>query len=416
MSARLNVAVVGGGIAGIAAAHRLSAEHSVTLFEASESLGGHAHAITFDLDNRSVTVDTAFLIFNTGTYPFFCSFLRELGVVDRMIPAEMSSCFFSDDVAYSLGLPKTVIKAHSLDFLRLKFLSIFFDLWRFRRRAAKDVRNPSVLREISIGKYLRSYGTSFCENFALPLMAAIWSVPSEDVEEHPAASILNYFANHSLLSGRSKRLWQTFDGSSQVYLDAFMQKFSGRICTNSPITKIVRDPHQCTLAGAEGHIGSFDRVVLATHADTSLALLDSPTESERRLLGLWKYRNQKAILHTDANVLHRDPDYWSSWNMRRIGKKYYISYYLNRLQRLDAHIPVILSLGEQSIAETAVIEKFEYRHPIFDEASVSAQPTLPCLNRGISAFCGSYFGYGFHEDAYRSGLAAAESLCERVKN
>lgn len=410
MSLQLNIAVVGGGIAGIAAAHRLAAKHSVTLFEASPVLGGHAHSHSFDLDGRQLTVDTAFLIFNTRTYPLFCAFLHEIGVDRHVLQAEMSSCFSSDEISYTLGLPDSLIRTHPCQFFNLNFLSIFFDLWRFRKQAAQDCELLSALKNRTIGDYLRPYGNSFRENFAFPLMAAIWSLPLEDVERHPASSILSYFSNHSLLHGKSDRLWQTLYGSSKVYIDAFLSKFSGKIVLNCPIQKVQRAPRQCVLNSADGDYGPFDRVVIATHADTALSLLDSPSDGERKLLSVWKYREQVASLHSDARVLHPNPNFWASWNMRRSENEYRISYYLNRLQRLPVRTPVILSLGEQNVDESLVISKHKYRHPVFDHASVKSQRLLPALNEGITSFCGSYFGFGFHEDAFRSGVAAAELL------
>lgn len=410
MPSQLKVAVVGGGIAGIAAAHRLSAEHAVTLFEASDALGGHAHAETITVENKHVTVDSAFLIFNTRTYPLFCSFLNEIGVSENIASAEMSSCFYSKDFSYSLGLPKSAIKVSPLQFLRPSFLSIFVDLWRFRRRAARDHKKLSSLKQQSIGAYLSRYGAPFREEFAYPLMAAIWSLPVEEVEKHPAGSILSYFANHSLLEGKSDRQWQTFMGSSKTYVDEFIKRFRGEIRLSSPVEKISRTLDQCCLKSMHEELGIFDRVVIATHADVALSLLDCPTESEKNLLGPWTYRSQKATLHQDASVLHSDSKYWASWNMQRKNKDYKISYYLNRLQKLPVETPVILSLGEQPIDRNLIFAEFNYRHPIFEKNSVSAQSFLPHLNRGITAFCGSYFGFGFHEDAFRSGVDAANSF------
>jgi predicted NAD/FAD-binding protein len=409
----LKVAVVGGGIAGIAAAHKLSEKHDVTLFEASETLGGHAHSETIRVENRLLTVDTAFLIFNMRTYPLFCAFLEELGVAEKIMPAEMSSCFYSDDLCYSLGLPQQPLKASLGHFFRLDFLSIFIDLLRFRRRAASDYKNlsdRSALWECSVSDYLSRYGEPFCRNFAYPLMAAIWSLPVADVENHPVASILNYFGNHSLLEGKSDRKWNTFVGSSQIYLDAFTKSFRGKIRLANTVKRIIRTAEHCQLIGEMDDVALYDRVVIATHADTALALLDSPTDAEKNALSVWKYRCQPVTLHRDASVLHRNRKYWASWNMLRINNEYRISYYLNRLQNLPVETPVILSLGEQGINQGLIYSSFRYHHPVFDQRSVASQRLLNGLNNGKTAFCGSYFGHGFHEDAFKSGVEAAASI------
>lgn len=412
MSNQLKIAIIGGGIAGIAAAHKLSPKHAVTLFEATESLGGHAHAETILVDGAEINVDTAFLIFNSRTYPLFSLFVKELGLSDQITSAEMSSCFDSAKISYSLGLPDSAVRASIRQFTRPQFIQLFFDLWKFRKYAAKDYKDLERLQGLSIGVYLKSYSSAFREHFALPLMAAIWSLPVEDLEQHPAANVIRYFGNHSLLEGRSDRLWQTFIGSSRIYIDEFARRFKGEIKLGTPIKKIVRDSNRAVLQGLQNDLGSFDRVIIATHADTALSLLELPSLLENQLLGSWKYRSQTVTLHHDPKVLHRDTSYWGSWNMMTSHAGYHISYYLNRLQKLPVKTPVILSLGDQPIDADLVRAKFTYRHPVFSADSVSTQPLLPNLNKGITAFCGSYFGYGFHEDALRSGLEAASSVID----
>ncbi|MEI8024763.1 MAG: FAD-dependent oxidoreductase [Pseudomonadota bacterium] len=416
MSNQLRIAIVGGGISGIAAAHKLSERYSVTLFEASDSLGGHAHAETILVDGNEINVDTAFLIFNSRTYPLFSSFVEELGLSGLITSAEMSSCFDSKKISYSLGLPNQTIRTSFRQFTKPQFIRLFFDLWRFRKNAAKDYKDLERIEGLSIGMYLKNYSITFREHFALPLMTAIWSLPVEDVEHHPAANVIRYFGNHSLLEGSSDRLWQTFLGSSRVYIDEFKRQFRGKVRLGTPIKKIVRSSMDAVLHGFQEDLGRFDRVILATHADTALSLLEMPSLLEERLLGAWKYRSQAVTLHHDSNVLHKDPKYWGSWNMNGSMDGYRISYYLNRLQKLPVRTPVILSLGDQTIDPRLVRAKFTYRHPVFSAESVSTQPLLPHLNTGITAFCGSYFGYGFHEDGLRSGLEAAKSLMDDTSN
>lgn len=411
MSPRLSVAVVGGGAAGIAAAHTLARTCEVTLFERGEALGGHARSVT--VGDR--TVDTGVLIFNDATYPTFLSFLEELGVRDQVVPAEMSVCFSNVDrgVHFSIGQRDRRVLAPWSYALRPSILRMLVDLVRLRRRARRDQQDRERVRGVPLGRYLADYSSALRENLLYPLTAAIWSLPQEHLERYPVATLLDYFDNHDLLAGRGDRRWCTFRNSSKVYLDAFQRAFTGELHLATAVRAVSRVEDGVAL---ETHSGAerFDRVVLATHADVSLRLLAAPTAEEAALLGSWRYSTSQAVLHEDPSVLHPDRRYWSSWNVSRRDGHYHISYLLDRVHGFQSETPFILSLGDQRIDPGAVHSAVTYQHPIFDQTAVATQAHLPRLNRDGIAFCGSYHGYGFHEDAFASGVRAARAVVERA--
>jgi len=409
------IAVVGGGIAGISAALLLSSAHEVTLFEASDSLGGHAHAEKLVNENGDeFSIDTAFLIFNDRTYPCFMQMLRHLGVEDCAIPAEMSSCFSDhlNGLHYSLGQGVYPVFKRPWDYLRPGIARIALDFLRFRKKALNDLRKGHDLSNQSARQYLSGFSNEFFESFVLPLTSAIWSLPTDKMEEFPILPLLRYFDNHRLLEGKSERRWKTFFGSSSVYVNAAKARLSGRYQLKARIQAVRRLKDGVALVSPSG-TEVFDQVVIATHADTALSLLESPNSTEASLLGAWHYQDNPVTLHRDPSVLHADPVLWSSWNMtREKSRNYRVSYYLNRLQKLPSKRPVILTLGNcESIDPGAVYRRFNYRHPIFDSKALALQGALSSLN-GLDRiyYTGSYFGNGFHEDAVHASMKVAQAF------
>lgn len=408
-SPRLRVAIVGGGVAGITAAHVLQRAHDVTIFEASNELGGHAHAVTVDDGMGGViAVDTAFLIYNELHYPSFVQLIEDLGVAQQTRPAEMSASFVDDDKDFHYALARGVdsLFFQRRNVLRWRFYRIFVELFAFRRRALRDMTEGQIAENVTLREYLIPYSSLFRDNLVVPLASAIWSLPGDAILAYPARQILRFFQNHRLLEDRSGEAWRTFVGSSRVYVDAFTRRFAGRIERSTPVREVRRDDrgaHLVTQAGSE----TFDRVVLATHADVSLSLLAEPTVAEKAALAPWSYHPNTVILHTDARVLHRDRRLWASWNVVKRGGRQRVTYHLNRVQKLRSSIDYFLTLGEADIDPAQEVARFAYRHPVFDAASVASQARLAELDgsRG-TYFCGSYAGHGFHEDAVVSALRA----------
>ena len=416
---RLRVAVVGGGVAGITAAHDLDGAHDVTLFEASPALGGHAHAVDVD-DGQGGTlaVDTAFLIYNELHYPRFVELIRELGVESQTQPAEMSASFIDDDRSfyYALGRGIDALFYQRRNAVSGRFYRLFAELFAFRRRAYRDIARGDIPESVTLRDYLRPYSDLFRDNFVVPLASAIWSLPDTVVLAYPARQILHFFMNHRLLRGQSGDAWRTFCGSSRAYVRAFEQRYRGRLALGTAVRQVRRDDGRAQLSTSCG-LETFDRIVLATHADVSLRLLADATTRERSLLGPWTYHPNTVVLHRDARVLHADRRLWASWNVVRRAGRQRVSYHLNRVQGLRSRLDYFLTLGDGDLDPALEVARFAYRHPVFDAASVATQPQLTTLNgeRG-TFFCGSYHGHGFHEDAVASARRAGAALRAQARD
>jgi predicted NAD/FAD-binding protein len=413
----VKIAVIGGGAAGIAAAHRSAARgHDVTLFESASTLGGHAHTVEVDDPSGPIAVDTAFLVYNALHYPRFVSFVRELGVEAQTCPAEMSASFVDDDDDFRYALLRGAggLFCQPRNLVRRSFYRLFADLVRFRARAHRDVTSGAIRGDVTLDEYLAPYSPALREHFVVPLAAAIWSLPDEHVLRYPARAILAFFENHGLLAGTSGDAWRTFRGGSRVYVDAFAKRFRGTVHLGARVSRVARSGDG-VLVSTPGGAQRFDAAVMATHADTALALVDRPTSREAAILGAFRYHPTTVTLHEDASVLHPDKRLRASWNTVRRRGKLRITYVLNRVQPLATKRELLLTLGDVELDPARVLAAFSYRHPIFDAAAVGAQAALPSLDGGRVSFCGSYAGHGFHEDAVVAAERVVAALPDRFE-
>jgi predicted NAD/FAD-binding protein len=399
--------VIGGGAAGITAAHLLQKKYAVTIFESSLRLGGHASAV----ENQSVLLDTAFLIFNEFTYPQFMRLIDELDVRSSIQSCEMSASFtnIGKNLHYALLKGMNEIFYQRKNLFNPAFYRLFLELILFRSRAYKDL-TENRLGSQTLGQYVERYSSSFREDLVLPLTMAIWSIPAERVWDYPARSILQFFLNHRLLKGSSGNGWRSFRGSSRSYVSAFEKSFRGKVQVGENVTGLSRSERKVSVRTSKGQ-SVFDYLVIATHADDALSLLEDPSQRERTLLGDWTYFENQVVLHTDPNVMPKSPKLWSSWNIKQDGDQRSVTYHLNRVQKLDSGQDYFLTLGHCLAEKNSVIRTLNYRHPIYNHKSVETQSQLNALN-GVnrSYYCGSYFGHGFHEDAVSSAVSAASLL------
>ena len=414
----LNVAVVGGGVAGIAAAYALHRRHWVVLIDQNDYIGGHTHTIAIpDGPDAGTPVDTGFIVFNDRTYPVLNRFFHELGVAAQK--SDMSFSYF-DEVSgfqYATCNPDTLF-AQRRNLLDPSFWAMLVEIIRFNRQVTRLFTNGQ-LDNLTLGRFLQRYRYSnrFRHQYLFPMVAAIWSAPDLMVDRFPMLTFARFFHNHGLLTVMHHPQWYVVKGGSHTYVKRFTAQFTGRIVTGRPIRSIHRGPKGVMLLGAAGERQAFDRVIVATHADEALALLEDPTHAERRLLGAWRYSSNETYLHRDMAWMPTHPRAWASWNFirrRRAGERspVTLTYYMNRLQRLDTRYPWLVTLNPfRPMAPDKTIAHMTYTHPVFDQESLATQSHLPDLN-GVrhTCFCGSYFGYGFHEDAARSGFQAATAL------
>jgi predicted NAD/FAD-binding protein len=424
--ARRKIAVIGSGVSGITAGYVLSHTDYVTIFEADGRLGGHADThLVAPPSGPPVAVDTGFIVYNEHTYPLLTRLFAELGVPTQ--PAEMSmsvrcaGCGLQYAGHRGLG-GLTPGLAHRG---RARYLHMLTEIPRFHRAARRLLAEPeeaepeeSATRDQTLGEFLRArrFGAYFTAHFALPLVAAVWSCPPGTALRYPARYLFAFLANHGMLAVRGAPPWRTVTGGSRAYVDKATKRVHD-LRLSTPVRAVRRYPDGVDLTDAAGETSRFDAVVIATHPDQALRLLDAPTPAERDVLGAFAYIPNPALLHTDATLLPSHPGVRASWNYELGGCRPgdgpppRISYDMNRLQSLPVAQDYIVTLGgEKRVDPGLVIDRMDYAHPAYTPASVAAQRRLPGLNTGVTAFAGAYHGWGFHEDGCRSGAQAAAAL------
>ncbi len=412
------IAVVGGGVSGIVAAHLLQQRHRVTLFEQKDYLGGHTRTIEIKAGpDVGLAVDTGFIVLNDATYPLFRKFLARLGIEARV--SEMSFGFqcHRTGLVYA-GTDLNGLFAQRRNLFSPAFFAFLLEIVKFSKQARKDLARGDIA-QITLGEYLArgGYSSSFVDNYLVPMAAAIWSTPAMQIHDFPAGPFLHFFRNHGLLSLRNRPQWRTVVGGSHAYVKAFARGFKGEVHLDRPVCRIIRGPGRVQLSLADGSSQDFDQVVIATHADQALRLLQDPSDLEQRLLSPWRYQRNRTILHTDSSILPTRKHAWAAWNFTREAaatedRPVYVTYYMNRLQGLKAHNAYCVTLNRHaSFRPEAVIAEMDYYHPLYTFDSMATQSKLPQLNGCQQTyFCGSYFGYGFHEDAVRSAVGVAKAF------
>lgn len=415
---RRRIAVVGGGVAGTGAAWLLARRHDVTLLEAEPRIGGHTHTVTCELPEGPVPVDTGFIVYNEPNYPQVTALFDHLRVPTQ--PSEMSFAFAATDLdlEYS-GSGLGGLFAQRRNLLRPGFWRMVRDILHFNGEAGRrltlglpaDLALGELLDELGLGAAFRRY-------YLLPMSAAIWSCPQDVMLRFPAQSFLRFFHNHGLIQLRDRPQWRTVSGGGRQYLERLRAGIQ-RVVTSTPVRRVVRgdDREGVVLLGDQGELGRFDDVVIAAHADEALAMLDRPSVLERSLLGAFGYQGNDAWLHTDARLMPRRRPVWSSWNhvTRRAtdgSRPVSVTYWMNRLQNLPTATDLFVTLNPlHEPAPETLVRRQHYAHPVFDRAAMRAQRLLPMIQgRDRVWYCGSYHGYGFHEDAFASAVGIAERL------
>jgi predicted NAD/FAD-binding protein len=416
------VAVIGGGVSGLTAGYLLARANEVTVFEADDRLGGHAHTHHVAApDGTELAVDSGFIVCNEQTYPLLTKLFEELGVTTQEAEMSMSVRCAGCGLEYAghrglSGLLAGIRRG------RRRYVRMLGEILRFHREASRLIAggHPARAADLTLGQFLAEGGYSryFTAHFALPFVSAVWSCPPGTALDYPAGYLFPFLANHGLLSVTGSPRWRTVTGGSQTYVDLIAKQLTA-IHTGAPVRSVSRHPGGAEITTAAGRPQRFDAVVIATHPDQALRLLADPTAAERRVLGAFRYTRNAAVLHTDASVLPASPRARASWNYHlsscdAAAAQVRVSYDMNRLQRLPAGRDYLVTLNAaEGIDRRRVLAEMDYAHPAYTRASVAAQQALPGLNDGVTGYAGAYHGWGFHEDGCRSGVAAAASLGSR---
>ena len=400
----MKLAVVGSGISGLSAAYHFSKNHKVDLFEQDDHFGGHS--LTYDIkeEDKVVPVDLGFIVFNEQTYPNLISFFRELDV-----PFEKSNMSFSvsvkdSNVEYG-GSGLNAIFANKKNLLNLKFLKMINEIISFYKKAPSLLNHN--LNEDTLGNYLEKSKLSkyFIEYHIIPMVAAIWSMPFKKAKDMPLKLFLNFFINHGLFKLKNRPQWYTVTNRSRAYVNKVLEKISGEVFKNYKVSKILRSENNVRISIGNEYL-DYDHVILASHADQSLKILEEPTSEEDKILKRFSYVSNKAYLHIDENLMPLRKSAWSSWNSITKDNRTCITYWLNKLQNLKTSKNYFLTLNPvEQINNNKILKKIDFTHPYFNKENVKLQKDLHKLQgKKRTWFCGSYFGYGFHEDGLKSSI------------
>lgn len=420
---RLSIAVVGSGISGLAAAWLLSKHHDVVLIEAEDRLGGHTNTVRVPVADAGgkgdIAVDTGFICFNHITYPNLVTLFEHLDVPVHETRMSFSASLASGGYEYSGGTYQGLV-AQPSNLFRKSHWQMIADILRFFREA------PAALEALdettTIAQYLRDnrYSRPFIDRHLLPIAAAIWSGTPDSMLDYPARAFIRFFQNHGLLQVDGRPKWGTVDGGASRYIDAMLGSSGIEVQTGAPVAKIVRRADGVVLHFGKNLARLFDQVVIATHADQALAMLEKPSTRERALLGAFRYSRNRAVLHKDRSLMPKRRLAWASWNYldfrdslnRPVGDDLCLTYWMNSLQNLPTGEQIFVTLNPPEDRQIEQVSgEYDYTHPIFDTKALTAQQDLWSL-QGVNRtwFCGAHFGAGFHEDGLQAGLAVAEQL------
>ncbi|NNN29685.1 FAD-dependent oxidoreductase [Streptomyces sp. S3(2020)] len=413
---RRHTAVIGSGVAGLTAAHVLARAHHVTLYEADERLGGHAHTHELESHGRTHHVDSGFIVHNRRTYPNLLRLFDELGVTTQESEMSMSVRCEGCGLEYAGARGPSGLLARPRNALRGAYLRMLTEVPAFHRAARRLLGRPGE-QALTLGEFLDREGFTpyFRTHFMTPVVSAVWSCDADTAQRYPAAYLFRFLEHHGMLSVGGSPTWRTVTGGSHSYVERVAARLDS-VCLGTRVRVLRRHPDGVSVTTDDGTTRSYDSVVVATHPDQALRLLADATPEEKEVLGAFRYTRNTTLLHTDTSLLPRARGARASWNYLMPSctagaDRVRVSYDMNRLQRLDAADTFVVTLGgEDRVDPERVRARMVYEHPVYTPESVAAQRRLPELGTSVTAFAGAYHGWGFHEDGCRSGVTAAATL------
>jgi len=412
----MKTAIIGTGIAGMGCGHFLHQQDDLTIYEQNDYIGGHTNTVTVDADGKPVYIDTGFMVFNFKTYPNLCKLFAELDAPVKQTDMSFSVQHLPSGLEYS-GSSLNHLFAQRKNIFNPRYIKMLMQIGRFNKESVKILDNPKYAN-YSIGQYIKEFGYSddMLWKYLVPMSSAVWSAPMEQMLDFPAVTLIRFFQNHGFLGLDTQHQWYTLENGSQSYRELLIKPFKDKIHINRKAVKVSRENGKVVIKASDGSTEIFDRVIIATHGDQALAIIDKPTWEEQRLLSPFKYQYNKAVLHTDENAMPQTKLAWSSWNYRikMQGGQLQPStiYWMNSLQGVSDKRNYFVSINpHDDLDEKKILLEIDYEHPLFDVPAINAQAQLQTLNQdGPIYFCGSYFKYGFHEDAFASAVNLSSQL------
>jgi len=413
----MKIAVIGSGISGLSAAHFLSKKYKVDLFEKDDHFGGHSYTIDVSSKNfnETTSLDLGFIVFNKLNYPNLVNLFEKIQVNYEKSNMSFSVSVKNSNIEYSgSGLKGLFINKYNI--FNPRFIKMIKEIFSFYKMA--ENMNKEDFKNQTLGEFLKSKKMSdyFIKFHIIPMVSAIWSTPTDLAYEMPMPLFINFFQNHGLFKIKNRPQWYTVTGRSRTYVKKILETINGEYFKNYKIRNVLRNENRIKLYyGSSNEYFEYDKVVFAVHADEILKLIKDPTENEKKILKNFQYKKNIAYLHSDERLMPKRRNAWSSWNAildKNDIKKNCVTYWLNKLQNLKTKENYFLTLNPFiSIKEDKIIKRVEFTHPFYNMKTINAQKYLSEL-QGInnSYFCGSYFGYGFHEDGINSGIKIANKL------
>ncbi len=416
----MKIAVVGSGISGLSAAYYLSKKHNVDLFEREDHFGGHSHTIDIQYEKKNeskISVDIGFIVFNHLNYPNLINFFKE-----NKIQIEKSNMSFSVSVKDSnieyCGKGFNGIFSNRLNLLNPKFIKMFIEILSFYKKSDRFKNSED---NKTLGEYIEEQKLSkhFINYHILPMVSAIWSTETRKAKQMPLSFFLKFFQNHGLFKIKDRPQWYTVCNRSRAYVKKVLDNISGEYYKNYPINKITRNINGVKIYyGEKNEFFDYDKVVLATHADEAISIIENPTEAEKKILSNFKYTKSLAIIHSDEKFMPNNKKAWSAWNSKLDSNNLEnnsVTYWLNLLQNLNINKNIFLTLNPfLDVPEDKIYKKINFTHPHYNKEALLNQKQLYTLqNKKNILYCGSYFGYGFHEDGIKSSIEMIQFLNDK---
>ena len=410
----MKIAIIGSGISGLTASYLLNRKHDITLFEKNDYIGGHTHTHEIENDNKTWNVDSGFIVYNERTYPNFIKLLNMLDVERQLTRMGFSVKSPNKNLEYA-GHSLNALFAQRSNLFRPSFIRILGGMKRFNKEARRDL--PSLNKEMTLGEYLfkNNFSEEFIDNYIIPIGAAIWSTKPSNMLNIPAIFFIRFFENHGFLQILDRPKWWVIKGGSKQYVKKIISGFEKDIRLSTSVHTIVRKEKSVLIKfGSDNQEEQFDAVVLATHSDQALKLLEHPTEKEKEILSLLPYQRNDAVLHYDPSILPKRTLAWSSWNYFLDGNTndpVALTYNMNILQSLKSSKTFCVTLNKlEMINKNKIIKNLSYEHPLFTTDGVNAQKRKREISgQNNTYYCGAYWHNGFHED----GVVSALDVCSQ---